>query len=254
MIVYLDLVVILNFLVDGLLLLGTNRLSGHPPGWGRVLPAAALGGLYAGVCMAPGFGFLGNVFWRLVSLSAMAAVAFGWNVGALTRGAVFLLLSMAMGGLALGMGTGNFGSVLLAAFALAALCTVGIPHPVGSRSYQPVRLQWQGKRLDFTALMDTGNTLRDPITGSPVLVAGADIGEMLGFSREILSDPVKALGSGMVTGARLIPYRTVGRPAGMLVLIQAEEVRLGGKVISPLVALAPEIIGGNYQALAGGKL
>lgn len=254
MIVYLDLVVILNFLVDGLLLLGTNRLSGHPPGWGRVLPAAALGGLYAGVCMVPGFGFLGNVFWRLVSLSAMAAIAFGWNVGALTRGAVFLLLSMAMGGLALGMGTGNFGSVLLAAVALAALCAVGIPHPVGSRSYQPVQLQWQGKRLDFTALIDTGNTLRDPITGSAVLVAGADIGEMLGFSREILEDPVKALGSGMVTGARLIPYRTVGRPAGMLVLIQAEEVRLGGKVVSPLVALAPEIIGGNYQALAGGKL
>lgn len=256
MIVYLDLVVILNFLVDGLLLLGTNRLSGHPPGWGRVLPAAALGAVYAGACMVPGFGFLGNFFWRLVCLCAMAGIAFGWDPGALTRGAVFLLLSMALGGLALGMGTGNFGSLLLAAIVLAVLCAVGIPHPVGSRSYQPVQLRWKGKMLDFTALMDTGNTLRDPITGSAVLVAGADIGEMLGFSREILADPVKALGSGLVTGARLIPYRTVGRPGGMLVLIRAEEVRLGGKVVSPLVALAPENIGGsgNYQALAGGKL
>lgn len=254
MIVYLDLVVILNFLVDGLLLLGTNRLSGHPPGWKRVLPAAALGGIYAGICMVPGFGFLGNVFWRLACLSTMAGIAFGWNAGALTRGAVFLLLSMALGGLALGLGTGDFGSVLFAAVALVLLCAVGIPHPVGSRSYKPVHLRWKGKILDFTALMDTGNTLRDPITGSAVLVAGADVGEKLGFSREILSDPVKALGSGMVTGVRLIPYRTVGRPSGMLVLIQAEEVRLGGEVVSPLVALAPEIIGGNYQALAGGKL
>ena len=256
MIVYLDLVVILNFLVDGLLLLGTNRLSGHPPGWGRVIPAAALGGIYAGICMVPGFGFLGNVFWRLVCLCAMAAMAFGWNWGALTRGAVFLLLSMAMGGLAMGMGTGNYGSILLAAMVLTVLCMVGIPHPLGSRSYKPVQLRWKGKMLDFTALMDTGNTLRDPITGSPVLVAGAEIGEKLGFSREILSDPVKALDSGQVTEARLIPYRTVGRPMGMLVLIRAEEVRLGGEVVSPLVALAPENIGGsgNYQALAGGKL
>lgn len=254
MIVYLDLVVILNFLVDGLLLLGTNRLSGHPPGWKRVLPAAALGGLYAGICMVPGFGFLGNGVWRMVCLVAMAGIAFGWNTGALTRGAVFLLLTMALGGLAMGMGTGNFGSILLAAIALAVLCAVGIPHPVGTRSYQPVRLRWKGEELAFTALMDTGNTLRDPITGSPVLVAGADIGERLGFSREILADPVKALGSGMVTGARLIPYRTVGRPTGMLVLIQAEEVSVGGEAVSPLVALAPEIIGGNYQALAGGKL
>lgn len=256
MIVYLDLVVILNFLVDGLLLLGANRLSGHPPGWGRVLPAAALGGMYAGVCMLPGFSFLGNVLWRLVCLCLMAGIAFGWRRSAITRGAVFLLLSMAMGGLALGLGTGNFASVLLAAVALTALCALGIPHPVGSRSYRPVQLLWKGKRLDFTALMDTGNTLCDPITGSAVLVAGADIGEKLGFSREILSDPVKALAEGQAAGVRLIPYRTVGRPGGMLVLIRAEEVRLGGELVSPLVALAPENIGGNgnYQALAGGKV
>jgi stage II sporulation protein GA (sporulation sigma-E factor processing peptidase) len=196
----LDLVVILNFLVDGLLLLGTNRLSGHPPGWGRVLPAAAMGGMYAGMCMVPGFGFLGNVLWRLLCLGAMSGVAFGWNAGAVKRGAVFLLLSMAMGGLALGLGSGNFGSLLLAAVSLAVLCVVGLPHPVGSRSYLPVRLRWNGKVLDFTALMDTGNTLRDPITGSPVLVAGADVGERLGFSREILSDPVKALAGGSGSG------------------------------------------------------
>lgn len=256
MIVYLDLVVILNFLVDGLLLLGTNRLSGHPPGWRRALPAAALGGVYAGVCMVPGFSFLSNTFWRLVSLGTMAGIAFGWNLGALTRGAVFLLLSMALGGLALGLGTGNFSSILLAAVALAVLCAVGLPHPVGSRSYLPVQLRWKGESLDFTALIDTGNTLHDPVTGSPVLVAGADIGEMLGFSREVLRDPVKALSTGAVTGARIIPYHTVGRPGGMLVLIRAEEVRLGGEVVSPLVALAPEKIGenGSYQALAGGKL
>ena len=253
---YLDLVVILNFLVDGLLLLGTNRLSGHPPGWKKVLPAAALGGVYAGVCMVPGFTFLGNILCRLVCLCTMAGIAFGWSSGALKRGAVFLLLTMAMGGLAVGMGSGNFGSLLLAALALAALCAVGLPHPVGSRSYLPVQLWWNGKQLDFTALVDTGNSLRDPITGSSVLVVGADIGEMLGFSREILCDPVKALAHGRVTGARLIPYRTVGRPTGMLMLSRAEEVKMAGKVVSPLVALAPERVdgSGNYQALAGGKL
>ena len=256
MIVYLDLVVILNFLVDGLLLLGTNRLSGHPPEWKKVLPAAALGGVYAGICMVPGFTFFGNVLWRLVCLITMAGIAFGWNFGALKRGAVFLLLTMALGGLAVGIGSGNFGSLLLSTAALAALCMVGIPYPVGSRSYLPVHLRWNGKKLDFTALVDTGNTLRDPITGNSVLVAGGDIGEKLGFSREILCDPVKALINGRVTGVRLIPYRTVGRPSGMLMLIRAEEVKMAGKVVSPLVALAPEKIGGsgNYQALAGGKL
>ena len=39
--IYLDLVVILNFLVDFLLLLGTNRLSGFPASPLRAAAAAA---------------------------------------------------------------------------------------------------------------------------------------------------------------------------------------------------------------------
>ena len=66
--VYLDLVMGLNFLVDLLLLLGTNRLSGFPAGWKRTVPAAALGAMYSGGCCLPGFYFLGNTFWRLVCL------------------------------------------------------------------------------------------------------------------------------------------------------------------------------------------
>ena len=41
MAVYLDLVMLLNFLVDYLLLLGTNRLSGSPMTPGRCALAAA---------------------------------------------------------------------------------------------------------------------------------------------------------------------------------------------------------------------
>ena len=46
--VYLDLVILLNFLVDYLLLLGTNRISGFPLTPGRTALAAVLGGIYFG--------------------------------------------------------------------------------------------------------------------------------------------------------------------------------------------------------------
>ena len=46
--IYLDLVILLNFLVDFLLLLGTNRLSGFPAAIGRCALAAALGALHSG--------------------------------------------------------------------------------------------------------------------------------------------------------------------------------------------------------------
>ena len=58
--IYLDLAVILNFIVDFLLLLGTNRLAGFPLDARRCALAAALGGVYGGACLIPGFSFLGD--------------------------------------------------------------------------------------------------------------------------------------------------------------------------------------------------
>lgn len=256
MTVYLDLVVLLNFWVDGLLLMGANRLTGHPTGWRRCVLAAAVGGIYAGICMLPECRFLGNTLWRTVSLGAMAGIAYGWSVSALRRGMIFVLLSMALGGMALGLGGDNFMSLILAAAGVVFLCVMGVKTPLGMKKFQPVELQWKGQRLKLTALVDTGNTLRDPITGGAVLVVGPNVGRKLGISREMICDPVTALTREPIPGARLIPYRAVGKPGGMLLMIRFEQVLLNGRVISPMVAFAPEEIGGNdgYQALAGGVI
>ncbi len=254
MIVYLDMVVLLNFLVDGLLLMGTNRLTGYPAGWKRAAAGAAFGGVYAGICMLPAFRFMGNLLWRTVSLVVMSCIAFGWNFGAIRRGTVFVLLSMALGGIAMGMNGNNFATVLLATAGVAILCAMGIQSPWKVQRYLPVELLWQGKKISLTALVDTGNTLRDPITGQSVLVVGGDVAQRLGISREMLCDPISALLAEKIPGARLIPYRAVGQSGGMLLMVRFEQVLLDGKIVSPMVAFAPEEIGRHcgYQALAGG--
>ena len=94
MVIYADVVMLLNFAVDFLLLLGTNRLTGYPPTLKRLSLAATLGGLYGGMCILPGFAFLGNTAWRLVFLGLMALIAFGCNESALRRGVLFVFLSM----------------------------------------------------------------------------------------------------------------------------------------------------------------
>lgn len=254
MTVYPDLMILLNFLVDGLLFMGANRLTGHPLGWKRCSLAAALGGVYAGVCILPGTRFLGSFFWRTVSLVVMVGIAYGWTWGALRRGTVFVLLSMALGGMAMGVGNGDFSSLLLSAGGITLLCTLGIRSPVGMDKYQTVELTRQGKTIRLTALVDTGNTLTDPITGGSVLVVSKSAGGKLGIPMNAIRDPVTALGQNPIPGARLIPYRSVGKSGGMLLLLRFEKVLLGGKQISPLVAFAPEEIGDKegYQALAGG--
>ena len=254
MVIYLDAFMGLNFLVDLCLMVGVNRLSGHPPGLKRAAAAAALGGGYAGVCLVPGLQFLGSGLWRAVSLGLMGWTAFGADRSGWQRSMLFVLLSMALGGIAGGLQVRHFPAVCLCAALLWLLCRVGFGGQQGVQEYVPVELTWQGKTLRLLALRDTGNTLRDPLTGESVLICGADVGEkLLGLPRTAFLDPTGTMAAGILPGARLIPYRSVGQPGGLLLALRMKDVKVGDQRISPLVAFAPQEIGGScYQMLTGG--
>ena len=252
---YLAAVALLNFLVDYLLLLGTNRLCGYPPGWGRAASAAALGGAYGAACLLPDFVFLSNIFWRILSLGLMGWFAFGFSKTAFRRWFIFALLCMAMGSIAQGLGSGGAVSVIASAIAIFGMCWLGFRDRPGSASYVPVELTYGDKLLRLTALCDTGNTLRDPVTGSPVLVVGAEVAQQLtGLTVQQLRSPVSAVVQSQMTGLRLIPYRTIGQSSGMLLAMRFSRVRIGNWRGSSLVAFAPENLSsdGQYQALTGG--
>lgn len=253
--IYLDLVMLLNFLVDFLMILGTNRLCGYPIGAKRAALSALVGGIYAGACMLPGFSFLGNFLWRAVSLGIMSCIAFGTAKSALRRGVVFTLLSMAMGGIALLMNSRGFWSVTASAAGVCLLCVFGFRNKLGAQSFVPVELTYGENKLRLTALQDTGNTLRDPVTGADVLVVGADVAQKLtGLTRSQLRAPVEFLDA--IPGLRLIPYRTVGQGSGFLLALRLNDVKIGNRKGNTLVAFAPEGLHseGAYQALTGGTV
>lgn len=255
MVVYLDLVILLNFAVDYLLLLGTNRLSGFPPGFCRCALAAALGGIYSGLCMLPGISFLGNPLWRMVSLLAMGWAAFGCNWAAGKRICVFLILAMALGGIALSIGRGHISGLLMCAGLQLLLCHLAFPEGMGKR-FQTIRLTLGEKSVTAFALVDTGNTLTDPATGEPVVVLSPKLAEALtGFTRAQLRDPAATMAEHAVPGLRLVPFRSVGAQ-GLLLCLRIRDGEVDGRKQSLLVAFAPEGFGNGetYQALTGGAL
>lgn len=257
MLVYLDLVVLLNFLVDLLLIMGTNRLCGLPRRLGRSILAAGVGGLYAGACLLPGFGFLGGSIWRTVFLALMGIVAFGWSAAALRGSVLLVLLSMALGGVALGLGSGSFISLVTAAAVLSGLCLLGFRGRPGQQAYVQVELCRGSERVRLLALRDTGNSLRDPVTGRSVLVVDPGIGaRLLGLTPEQLACPVETVASGAVPGLRLIPFRSVGNGGGLLPALRMEQVRIGSWQGSTVVAFAPQALDreGTYRALTGGMV
>ena len=255
--VYLDMVVILNFLVDFLLLLGTNRLSGFPPEAKRAAYASALGGIYAGACLLPGFRFLGNLLWRVVSLILMAVIAFGWDRSAVKRSGVFLLLSMALGGIAVSFGKGDFLTLALAAGLVWLLCRVAFGGTVGGREYIPLEITYGENSVRLIALQDSGNTLRDPVTGEQVLIISGDAAQKLtGLTQEQIRSPLETLTRRTLPGLRLIPYRAVGSGGSMLLAIRFDNVKIGSRMQSAIVAFAPEGLGRGemVQALTGGAI
>ena len=200
------IVTMLSFTVNFLLLLGTNRLCGAPPGGLRAALASAVGAGQVVLCMRPGFSFLGSWLWRGGFLALMAIIAFGMKKSALKRGAVFALLLMALHGIAVGDG---FWTVILAALVVFLLCMAGRAGP--GRQYVPVTIAYGTELVSLVALVDTGNTLRDPVSGRPVLVADADAAKRLaGLSAAELACPVETVASGNRMGLRLIPYSAVG--------------------------------------------
>lgn len=252
--VYLDLVMAVNFLVDFFLLLGTDRLAGFSGSRKRLLASAALGAVYGGACLLPGFRFLGGTLWRAVSLMLMCTLAFGW--GAWKRWGVFLILTMALGGMALHLRQGGVLMLILAVVGLWILCRVAFGGQVGGETYVPVEISTGERTLRLLALRDTGNQLRDPITGERVVIVGPEAaGRLTGLTRQELEDPMRTLAAQTIPGLRLIPYHSIGKEGGMLLGMRFPKVTVNGRTCSGIVAFAPAgMEDGVHQALIGGTV
>ena len=283
-VIYVDTLFLLNGLIDYLLLLGAARLAGEPLRRLRFLAGAVLGGLYAVALFLPGLGFLAHPLCRLACALLMLLAAYGGSRRLVRQGVIFLALSCALGGgvLAIGLlgGRGlalgekgvyyapfDLKLVLLSAAGCYVLLTLALRgvgrHTAASGELVPVRLELDGRRAELTALVDTGNTLTDPASGQPVMVAeGEALGGLFppdgGLTRGDLLDPagaVERLGTGRWRGRfRLLPYRAVGVERGLLLVLRVDRAVLAGRDRGPqLVALSPTPVsdGGGYRALVG---
>lgn len=278
-VLYVDTLFLLNALVDYFLLLGAARLAGEPLRRLRFGAGAALGGGYAVGMFLPGLGFLSHPLCRVASCALMLVTAYGRSHRLLRQVVIFLALTCAFGGgiVALGLMTGrgltlgqgvfystlDVKTLLLSAAACYALITAALQrvgrHTAAGGELLPLRLWMEGRSVELTALVDTGNTLTDPLTGQGAIVAEGEALLAL-FSRERcpkredLLDP--AGGLARLGGGRfhLLPYRAVGVERGLLLAVRVDGWELNGRSRGPvLVALSPTPVsdGGGYRALVG---
>ena len=270
--IYLDVVVVLNTAINYALLCASARVCGASARRLRLLLAAALGALYACAGFLPGLGFLAGPLWRIAACAAMLWAAFGNRL--LLPGAVFLALSLAMGGTVLLLSGLPGGKIRL--LEGRAYYAVGAPTLVltAGALYLGAWLLLQGKAkqiggteratlslgkasTDLTVLRDTGNTLRDPFTGRPVPVVERAVlerllGVRLGGDALESMELLHAIAPAVKT--RLIPYRAVGTERALLLSVRCDCLRLDrGEQKGVYVAVSPTRVSesGQYEGLIG---
>ena len=133
---------------------------------------------------------------------------------------------------------------------------LGFPETPGTVQYEQVVFGNTGKPISVLALRDTGNTLKDPVTGESVLVISPEVAcRLTGLTQEQLREPLDTMAGKVLPGLRLIPYQTING-AGMLLGMRFQNVKIGNRKVDPIVAFATEGLGRGdvYQALTGGTL
>ena len=282
-VVYIDALFLLNFVVDYLLLLCAGRLAGEVLHRERLALGAALAGAYAAAVSLPGMGFLLHPLCKLAAAVLALLIGYGGSRRLLRVTLVFFAVSAAfaggilalelLGGRGLTLENGVFSSAMDLRLILlsAAGCYVVITllfqrsarHTAARQELVPAVLTLDGRRVALTALVDTGNTLTDPATGRPVMVAEGEKVAGLFPSGQApdeadLRDPVAALErlsqAGFLGRCRLLPYQAVGVECGMLLSLRLDGARVGREDYGTLlVALSPNRLsdGGGYSALIG---
>lgn len=236
--------------VSFFLLQAANRLSDRQASIVPVILGAVASGLYGVACLFPELAFLGAFWWRLLILLGVCLISFGIRKRGLYAGALYLLFQTVLRGLV----PGSLRSLLAALLGAGILYIVWLRRRKGAVK---VELSWQGRNVRLNALQDTGNTLKDPVTGKPVLIIGPKATEALtGLTKEQLQNPIKTIKDNPIRGLRLIPYRTINNPSGMLLALTVDKGKIGGRKGKPVVAFAPEELDdkGHIQALTGGTV
>ena len=283
MTVYADEVFFVNAAVDFLLLKTAVCLTGSGTRPWRLWAGAGLGGLAAVAACLPALDWLGRLPGAALPFFALGIVCFGWRGPAWKRWLWFFYVCCSFAGLTLAVcgllriPAFSFGEriyyrvtgrlLLLLAVLVFGGVRLALNRFARHRGRELVRLSLtlEGRTRVCTALRDTGNTLSDPVSGEPVLVArwqvAARLLPELGLTRAQFEDPAALL---VRLGTekpglrvRLIPFRAVGTAGGLLAALPMDRITENGRPSAArLVAFSPTELsdGGSYEALCQGEL
>ncbi len=275
--IYADILFIINFIINYLILFVTAKIAVLPFSRPKLILSASFGALYAVLSFLPNLSFLSLFPIKLSVALIMVFVAFGryrifkayltfFAVSLSFAGVTFLASFIAPNAFSQVSGGIYYIHLSLPTLLISSLLAYLLLHIVflrrgdGNRKICKVLIKNDDKKVSLDALVDTGNSLRDPVTNAEVVISDLETlspllsehdAEILreyrtkGFSLTLdkLSEPNRF---------RLIPYKTVGVSFSLLLAFVPDAVFIDDKISKNAVCAISENAvsdGSGYNAL-----
>ncbi|MCC5911873.1 MAG: sigma-E processing peptidase SpoIIGA [Clostridiaceae bacterium] len=260
MVIYAEYVFLENFIMNFIILSLTGRFAKYSTSKVKLTIAAAISALYAFIIFFPSLRFLFSIvmklacsmiiiilaftpdkfkdFFRLLGVFYLITLVFGGagfaifyfsNFNGIISNGVFYITDISMKNIFIACGV---------AYILINFCWGYIQKQITKEKiFMKVKIEINGTVTEVTGMVDTGNSLVDPISQYPVIIVEYDA------IVEILPEEIQSLfsdkgipnladmtlilsNSKWMTRMRMIPYNALGTDHGMLVGFKPDGVYL----------------------------
>lgn len=257
MTIYIDVIIAENLIMNYIILYATSLISKSKTSWIRTFNASLLGTSYVVIAYVSKLDMYSNILLKIILSAIIVFIAYNPKdikkfIKQLT---LFYLTTFTFGGVATyliyvlkpqniiienGMYKGTY--VLKVIFMGAILGTIILL--ISFKFYKnkitkkdimcKLKIIFKDKEIIVNAIVDTGNMLKEPLTGNPVVVVEkTSLYDLL--PKEILNNTESILGGDFnkipekikteyVQKLKIIPFSSLGKQNGMLVGIKPDKV------------------------------
>lgn len=263
MTVYVDVLIFINAVVDYLLINLSSLITGNRIKTLRLVITALISSLFSLVVFLPYLGAFAELLIRVLSAIVICLIGYGYKnfKNFLKNYLAFLTVSIVFNGLMSavwiifkpnGMVLNNsviyfnisalemiIFSVLSYLIIRLVLSVIRRTSPYARRC--KIKLQHNGRLVEVTGMVDTGNSLKDVYSGRQVIITDNNIALQL-FGK--LEDKNRLL----------LPYKTVGGTGTVWAYPCKNAYVNNCEIGSVLIAVSDETIDGDYKAIVGPEI
>lgn len=253
MIVYIDIVLIENIFMNYIILFATASINKVEIKLIRIFIASLIGGIYAVTAYITDLELYKTLILKILLSITMVYVALNPKTikKCLKQLIIFYLTSFTFGGTAFallyfikpseilmknGVYIGAYPLKIAILGGIVGFVTIVVAFKtvrgrITSRNmYCKTRIQIGGKEIQSISMIDSGNLLREPISGNPVVIVETSIlqniipSQILNNIKEITEGKIEQIPIEYASKLRIVPFTSLGMPNGILLGLKIDKL------------------------------